>query len=1508
MKNVLLRKTSTRHWVGLVLFALALFTYNDSSASHYRHGTISWRVVSGNTIQFKISQAWANWGNWTVGQTGYSDRLYFGDGTYYDFSVVATAVNGTGGTGWYYGETTFNKTYTNTGNYTAYFSSCCKISNLSNNANASWRNETVVNVGSGNSSPVTTMAPIINMQTGMAAATFQVPASDPDNNTLTYRLATYSEISGNQPAGFSIHPTTGVITFNTVGKAVGSLWNAAIVVEDGNTKVINDFIIQIVQQSNPPAFDYSVTPTNGNVYQVSPGTNVSFTVKAVDTDPGSTVTLQGIGLPPGASLSPALPTTGSGQAQTSFSWTPGTGNLGTNVINFLAQDNVGAQVSTSVTIQVSLKPKFDVPPTPAAGVHNVYTPGTTISYTVRASDPDVNDSVSIISATGKNSGGAIPLYSGASFSPLPTAWGNPTSGTFSWATQASDWGHRHVIFTAKDGYNETTTHEISMLLNTLPYVSSTAPTSVIAGATYTYNITAVDPDITYGDEVDFVPMATLPSWLTLTTNPATGTAVLTGTPSVSDAGTYNITLMVEDKAHHHYTTIPSHSFSITVVPCNISVSGTSTNATCPSSADGSVQLTITGGTAPFTTSPSTTNLAPGTYNYTVTDANNCVATTTVVVSGVDNVLPTISCPFNITVNAPANSCGAVVNYNVPSASDNCGTGSLPTSLPGFTYKGTFGGHTYFLSNSMALPEAAHATAVSLGGYLTTINSAAENAFISGMFSGYMWIGLTDRDVEGQWKWITGEPVTYTTWAPGEPNNYLGNEDWAVINWGSSNWNDWFYTSSAYYVVEFSGGTIPATLVSGLATGATFPIGTTSVTYQATDASNNSASCTFTVTVNDVTPPTVVTQNISVPLDASGNVSITANDVNNGSYDACGIASMSVSPSSFTCANVGVNTVTLTVVDSNNKVSSSTATVTVVDNVAPVAAAQNVTVYLDATGNGATTTAAVDNGSNDICGIASLALSQTAFNCAHVGANTVTLTVTDNNSNVSTTTATVTVVDNVAPVAAAQNVTVYLDATGNGATTAAAVDNGSNDACGIASLALSQTAFNCAHVGANTVTLTVTDNNSNVSTTTATVTVVDNVAPVAIAKNITVNLTSNGTVSIVGTDVDNGSNDACGIASYSVSPASFTCAHRGANAVVLTVTDNNGNVSTANATVTIVGNASFTVGTSVTNVSCYQGSDGAVDLSVSGGIGPYTYAWSNAATSEDISGLTAGSYSVTILDVNTCDAYASATVTEPTLLVASIATLPNSSLNTTNWGTGANIVLGYGNGPTTATLNGSATGGTTGYTYKWTPATGLSNANIANPVFTPSNSNQGCHIYYYQLEVTDANGCIAYASIDIKVVNADCSPNANNHKVQMTKHNNKNRPVVICVSVNAVPAQLANGATFGNSSSCGSTTYSEEIGEAFAEDMETGLGLVLFPNPNSGLITFEMVNFDMDYPADVEILDHMGRRIATEQIGVDSKHQIVQFDLNARTSVSSGFYIARIVNGENVVIRKFEVLK
>lgn len=91
----------------------------------------------------------------------------------------------------------------------------------------------------------------------------------------------------------------------------------------------------------------------------------------------------------------------------------------------------------------------------------------------------------------------------------------------------------------------------------------------------------------------------------------------------------------------------------------------------------------------------------------------------------------------------------------------------------------------------------------------------------------------------------------------------------------------------------------------------------------------------TVIVDDTTPPTVVPQDISVYLDANGQASITAAQVNNGSSDNCGIASMTVSPNSFDCSNAGPNTVTLTIADVNGNVSSGTATVTVVDNIDPI---------------------------------------------------------------------------------------------------------------------------------------------------------------------------------------------------------------------------------------------------------------------------------------------------------------------------------------------------------------------------------------------------------------------------------------------------------------------------------------------------------------------------------------------------------------------------------------------
>src|SRR5438094_6700531 len=152
----------------------------------------------------------------------------------------------------------------------------------------------------------------------------------------------------------------------------------------------------------------------------------------------------------------------------------------------------------------------------------------------------------------------------------------------------------------------------------------------------------------------------------------------------------------------------------------------------------------------------------------------------------------------------------------------------------------------------------------------------------------------------------------------------------------------------------------------------------------------------------------------------------------------------------------------------------------------------------------------------------------SFTCASVGPNTVKLTVIDNNDNVATCDAIVTVVDNVLPAALCKNITVQLDAIGNASITAADVNNGSRDACGIKSLVIDKNAFTCANVGPNTVKLTVTDNNDNVATCEAIEIGRATGRQTALFKNITVQLDASGNASITAADVNNGSNDDCGI--------------------------------------------------------------------------------------------------------------------------------------------------------------------------------------------------------------------------------------------------------------------------------------------------------------------------------------------------------------------------------------------
>jgi hypothetical protein len=173
----------------------------------------------------------------------------------------------------------------------------------------------------------------------------------------------------------------------------------------------------------------------------------------------------------------------------------------------------------------------------------------------------------------------------------------------------------------------------------------------------------------------------------------------------------------------------------------------------------------------------------------------------------------------------------------------------------------------------------------------------------------------------------------------------------------------------------------------------------------------------------------------------------------------------------------------------------------------------------------------------------------------------------------------------------------------------------------------------------------------------------------------------------------------------------------AGTYAVTVTDANN--CAHNKTYTITQPTAITVSKTVTNVSCNGGSNGIVDLSVTGGTAPYTYSWSNSQTSQDISGLTAGTYSVTVTDANGCTAITSATISEPAILSAT--------------GTQTNLLC---NGANNATIDLTVTGGTTPYTYNWGAGAPITQDRTALIAGT------------YNVTVSDAKGCSAAASFTI----------------------------------------------------------------------------------------------------------------------------------------------------------------
>ncbi len=181
------------------------------------------------------------------------------------------------------------------------------------------------------------------------------------------------------------------------------------------------------------------------------------------------------------------------------------------------------------------------------------------------------------------------------------------------------------------------------------------------------------------------------------------------------------------------------------------------------------------------------------------------------------------------------------------------------------------------------------------------------------------------------------------------------------------------------------------------------------------------------------------------------------------------------------------------------------------------------------------------------------------------------------------------------------------------------------------------------------------------------------------------------------------------AAITVSPATNTT-------YTVTVTNASSCTATASRLVTVV--PTMSPSTTVTDVLCNGGNTGSVSLTVTSGQSPYTYHWNTNATTQNLSSVVAGTYTVTITDAAQCTATASATIAEPTVLSVSEQHV--------------NVLC---NGAATGSITLTPAGGTSPYTYTWNGTSG------PNPL---TNLTAGT----YAVTTTDAHQCSVGLSIVI----------------------------------------------------------------------------------------------------------------------------------------------------------------
>ncbi|MBI2269340.1 MAG: gliding motility-associated C-terminal domain-containing protein [Bacteroidetes bacterium] len=820
-----------------------------------------------------------------------------------------------------------------------------------------------------------------------------------------------------------------------------------------------------------------------------------------------------------------------------------------------------------------------------------------------------------------------------------------------------------------------------------------------------------------------------------TTTTATGLASGSYVVTITDGNscTFTTTAIVNDIAPG------TASVTASTISCNAGNNGSAT-----ASVSGSTASSYTWNSGP--TTQTINGLTAGTYIVTVTDNNGCQMISSVTITeptAITSATSTTSAPCGtFTGTATVNNGGGTGSYTFTWSTPPGGTTQTISGLQPGVYTVTTtdaNGCTKVdqanVSNSPA-PVITSLTALALkcngdnngtatvvasggNGTLTYVwsNGTSGVTTATGLTAGTYNVSVTDAG-----GCTTVSNVTIT-----EPAAITGTINTTATTCGSANGS---------VTVAPAGGTTPFTYAwSGSASGQTTAsaTGLSAGIYSVTATDANGCTSSASATVNNLNGPVAVATLIS---------NITCNGQNNGVLDVSNPSNGGTPPftylwsgsggTSTTATNLSADTYTVTVTDFNGCTSTSTATIT-----EPTAITSS-TTKVDATcgNNNGSSTVVYGGGTGSHTVVWSDAGSQTTDIATGLSVGAYTVTITDGSG--CSKTDVVAISNNPSPTISsltttpllcngASNGTATVVATGGTAPLTYAWSNGGPSGA-------AATTFGGLSAGIYNVTVTDAGGCAAVSTVTVT-----EPAPIVLGSSATDAIcnTSNGTATV---SVTSGGT---GTFTYSWNTAAFnqtTAVATGlaAGTYVVVVTDGN---SCTSSTTAIVGNIGAGTATAslVNDVKCNGGADGSV-TSVLSGATVSTYLWSNNATTQTVTGLPAGSYTVVITDVNGCAANSIVSITEPTAI--------------TNTTSKTDATCGQNNGTASVT---TTNGGAGGYIYTW-------NQGGASQSITGLAGGSS-----YTVTITDAAGCSktdvvavsAVPSVPISVSKSDLACNGAN---------------------------------------------------------------------------------------------------------------------------------------------------